>query len=65
MQAGDGRRVLICDDLIATGGSMGAAAELCQQVGYQVVGMSCLVDLASLNSFCWQNMKVRSVIQYS
>lgn len=64
MQAGDGRRVIIIDDLIATGGSMGAAADLCQQVGYQVVGMACLVDLASLNSFCWQGMKVRSVIQY-
>lgn len=64
MQAGDGRRVLICDDLIATGGSMGAAAELCQQVGYRVAGMACLVDLASLNSFSWQGMKVRSVIQY-
>lgn len=64
MQAGDGRRVLICDDLIATGGSMGAAAELCQQVGYQVAGMACLVDLKALNSFTWQDMVVRSVIQY-
>jgi adenine phosphoribosyltransferase len=64
MQAGDGSRVLILDDLIATGGSMGAAAELCQTVGYQVVGMACLVDLASLHSFSWQEMTVRSVIQY-
>lgn len=64
MQAGDGRRVIILDDLIATGGSMGAAAELCTQVGYHVAGMACLVDLASLNSFCWQGMQVRSVIQY-
>ncbi len=65
IQAGDGRRVLILDDLIATGGSMGAAAQLCQQVGYQVVGMACLVDLASLNTFEWQGMQVRSVIQYA
>lgn len=65
MQAGDGRRVLICDDLIATGGSMGAAAELCEAVGFKVVGMACLVDLAALNSFSWQGMSVRSVIQYS
>jgi adenine phosphoribosyltransferase len=64
MQAGDGSRVLILDDLIATGGSMGAAAELCTTVGFQVVGMACLVDLASLNSFTWHDMKVRSVIQY-
>jgi adenine phosphoribosyltransferase len=64
IQAGDGRRIVVLDDLIATGGSMGAAAQLCQQVGYQVVGMACLVDLASLNSFTWQEMTVRSVIQY-
>lgn len=64
MQAGDGRRVLICDDLIATGGSMGAAAELCQQVGYHVAGMTCLVDLKQLNSFSWQDISVRSVIAY-
>lgn len=64
MQAGDGRRVLILDDLIATGGSMGAAAQLCEQVGFQVAGMAVLVDLASLNSFTYHNMKVRSVIQY-
>jgi adenine phosphoribosyltransferase len=65
MQAGDGSRVLILDDLIATGGSMGAAADLSEMVGFNVVGMACLVDLASLNSFTWKNMKVRSVIQYS
>lgn len=64
MQAGDGRRVLILDDLIATGGSMGAAAQLCEQVGFQVAGMAVLVDLASLNSFTYNGMKVRSVIQY-
>jgi adenine phosphoribosyltransferase len=64
MQAGDGSRVLICDDLIATGGSMGAAAELCTTVGYKVAGMACLVDLASLNSFSWNSTTVRSVIQY-
>lgn len=65
MQAGDGSRMLILDDLIATGGSMGAAANLAEQVGYRVAGMACLVDLASLNSFQWHGMTVRSVIQYS
>lgn len=65
MQAGDGSKMLILDDLIATGGSMGAAAELAEQVGYRVAGMACLVDLASLNSFQWHGMTVRSVIQYS
>jgi adenine phosphoribosyltransferase len=56
--------VILLDDLIATGGSMQAACDLCAQVDYQVVGLACLVDLAALNSFSYQGMTVRSVIQY-
>ncbi|MBN2865848.1 MAG: adenine phosphoribosyltransferase [Thiotrichales bacterium] len=63
MQKGDGSRIVLMDDLIATGGSMGAAAELCEKVGYNVVGMACLIDLAALNSFAYKDMVVRSVIQ--
>jgi adenine phosphoribosyltransferase len=65
MQKGDGSRVLLLDDLIATGGSMGATAELCEKVGYQVAGMACLIDLAALNSYSHAGMKVRSVIQFN
>jgi adenine phosphoribosyltransferase len=64
MQKGCGANIILLDDLIATGGSMGAACQLSQQVGYKVVGLACLVDLAALNSFEYQGMKVRSVIQY-
>lgn len=65
MQQGDGSRLLLLDDLIATGGSMGAAAQLCEKVGYQVSGMACLIDLASLNSFQYKGMTVKSVIQFN
>lgn len=65
MQKGDGSNIILLDDLIATGGSMGATCELCEKVGYNVVGLACLVDLAALNSFEYQGMKVRSVIQYA
>lgn len=65
MQKGDGSRVLLLDDLIATGGSMDAAASLCEKVGYNVVGMACLIDLASLNSFKYKDLTVRSVIQFN
>ena len=64
MQKGDGKKVVILDDLIATGGSMGAAAALCEEVGYEVVGMACLIDLKALNSFVYKDMKVRSVLQF-
>jgi len=63
MQKGDGSNVVLFDDLIATGGSMGAAAALCEEVGYKVYSMACLIDLASLNSFKYNDMPVRSVIQ--
>ncbi|WFE69617.1 adenine phosphoribosyltransferase [Thiomicrospira sp. R3] len=64
MQKGCGANIILLDDLIATGGSMGAACQLSQQVGYNIIGLACLVDLAALNSFEYQGMKVRSVIQY-
>ena len=64
MQQGDGCKIVLFDDLIATGGSMGAAAKLCEKVGYELFGMACLIDLVSLNRFTHNEMKVRSVIQF-
>lgn len=43
-----GERILIHDDLLATGGSAAAAAELIQQCGGQVSGFSFLVSLEFL-----------------
>jgi adenine phosphoribosyltransferase len=42
------QRVLIHDDLLATGGSAGAAAELIQKSGAVVAGFSFLVELSFL-----------------
>jgi adenine phosphoribosyltransferase len=43
-----GSRVLIVDDLIATGGSAMAAAELIRRAGYEVAGAAFLIDLVFL-----------------
>ena len=43
-----GRRVLIVDDLIATGGTAEAAAKLIRQLGGEIVGAAFLVDLPEL-----------------
>ncbi len=64
MQKGDGKKIILFDDLIATGGSMGAAAKLCEEVGYEVIGMACLIDLEALNSFSYKDQTVRSVMQF-
>jgi adenine phosphoribosyltransferase len=41
-------RVLICDDLIATGGTAAATATLVERVGGSVVGFSFVIELAEL-----------------
>jgi adenine phosphoribosyltransferase len=38
-------KVIIHDDLLATGGTASAAADLCQTLGAQVVGFSFIIDL--------------------
>lgn len=45
----NGARVLIHDDLIATGGSAKAATELVEQLGGDVIGYSFIVELQGLN----------------
>jgi adenine phosphoribosyltransferase len=44
-----GQNVLIHDDLLATGGSAAAAAELVKQCGGKIAGFSFLVNLSFLN----------------
>jgi len=44
-----GYRVLIVDDLLATGGTAGGAASLIREVGGEVAGFSMLIELAFLN----------------
>lgn len=60
-----GQRVLIVDDLIATGGSARAAVQLVEEVGGQVVGAAFLIELTFLKGRdTLQGYDVFSVIQY-
>ena len=43
-----GRRVLMVDDLLATGGTMQACADLIRQTGATVVGATVLIELLAL-----------------
>jgi len=45
---GDGDRVLVIDDLIATGGTAMATVELIEQIGARVVGCAFVIDLPDL-----------------
>jgi adenine phosphoribosyltransferase len=44
-----GQRVLLCDDLLATGGTAAAAIELVRQLGGEIVGAAFAVELNFLN----------------
>ncbi|MBN2268087.1 MAG: adenine phosphoribosyltransferase [Acholeplasmataceae bacterium] len=44
-----GDRVLIIDDLLATGGTMEATIELVKKLGGEVVGLAFLIELSDLN----------------
>lgn len=47
IEAGD--RVLIVDDVLATGGTAKATARLIETLGGKVVGIACLIELSFLN----------------
>jgi adenine phosphoribosyltransferase len=63
MQRGGGE-VLLIDDVLATGGTLRASAELCGAAGYQVRGLAVLIDLRLIGEFVWNHMPLRSVIRY-
>jgi adenine phosphoribosyltransferase len=44
-----GERVLIVDDVLATGGTARAAAHLVERIGGKVIGIACLIELGLLN----------------
>ncbi len=44
-----GERVLIVDDVLATGGTARATAQLVERLGGKVVGIACLIELSFLN----------------
>jgi adenine phosphoribosyltransferase len=63
MQAGSGN-IVIVDDVLATGGTLAAAASLASQAGYLVAELLVLIDLNLVPGFRWQALPARSVLQY-
>lgn len=60
-----GQRVVIVDDLIATGGTLEASAKLVESLGGVVVKIICLMELAGLNGRSkLEGYDVASVITY-
>ena len=60
-----GSRVLLVDDLLATGGTVDAASELIERVGGQLVGCAFIIELNELNGReNIPNVPIRSLIRY-
>lgn len=61
-----GQKVLIVDDLLATGGTMFAAAKLVEKLGGEVVGLGFLIELEDLNGReKLTDYKVESLVKYN
>jgi adenine phosphoribosyltransferase len=59
-----GQRVAIVDDLLATGGTIAAAAKLLRGSGANVVGAACIIELSFLKARANLDMPFAALIDY-
>jgi len=60
-----GQRVLVCDDVLATGGTMKACCDLVRSLGGDIAGIAVLIELAALKGRDRvAPLPVHSVIRY-
>lgn len=59
-----GTRVVVVDDLLATGGTLAAGIELLQQVGADVVAATVIIELSFLHGRQKLNVPTEALVQY-
>lgn len=60
-----GDKVVIVDDLLATGGTLEATIKLVEKCGAEVVGIACVIELKDLNGRDkLKNIKVKTLLTY-
>ena len=61
----EGERILICDDLLATGGTAKASAKLIEKIGGKILGFAFLIELTDLNGIKGiSNYNCKSLVRY-
>ncbi|MGB8839609.1 MAG: adenine phosphoribosyltransferase [Aliidongia sp.] len=61
----EGKRVVVVDDVLATGGTLEAAIALSRKVGATVVGAACIIELSFLNGRSRIDLPFNSVVAYA
>ncbi len=61
---GEGQKVVVMDDLLATGGTAAAAVELLQSIGAEVVASAFIIELNFLNGRYKLDVPIHSLIEY-
>jgi adenine phosphoribosyltransferase len=62
---GSGARILMVDDLLATGGTMAAACRLIEKIGGKIVGITFLIELTELAGRAkLGGYKIKTVMSY-
>jgi adenine phosphoribosyltransferase len=59
-----GQRVVLLDDLLATGGTMAAAVQLLSQSGADIRGAACLIELAFLGGRTKLDIPITTLVSY-
>jgi adenine phosphoribosyltransferase len=59
-----GQKVVILDDLLATGGTMAASIKLLREVGAEVKGAACIIELTFLNGRDRLDVPCHTLIAY-
>ena len=59
-----GQRVFLVDDLLATGGTLNAAAQLLRSAGAEVTGAACIIELTFLKGRDKLDVPISTLISY-